>query len=82
MFGYKLIKRSKFEDIKNQLDVANNIVDAQATFIAELLGKIKELETAISNLTDMANAKNENVAEEKQIKKVRRKTIKKDNKNE
>lgn len=82
MFGYKLIKTSKFEAIKIQLDEANNIVDAQATFIAELLDKIKELEAIITNLTDMANAKNENVAEEKPIKKVRRKTTKKDNKNE
>lgn len=81
MFGYKLIKKDEFEELKIQLKIARETAVEQSEFILKLEKKIKELENKISKLTKSSNVKNEN-NEEKPVKKVRRKSSKKTSKKE
>ena len=85
MFGYKLIKTEKIENLKAQLGDAQKTIDSQAKRLVEMENKIKEQEATIANLTTQtATVKNENVEEkiEKPVKKVRRKSSKKTTKKE
>ena len=81
MFGYKLIKTSEIEHLKDDLAHANVVIANQTKRIAELLDKIKEQDAIIANLSELTKVNNEQ-AEEKIVKKVRRKTIKKTTKKE
>jgi hypothetical protein len=81
MFGFRLIKTVEIETLRNNLAKSKEIMSSQATQIVELNDKIKALESDIANLTALANVKNEGV-EEKPVKKVRRKSTKKNTKKE
>jgi hypothetical protein len=81
MFGFRLIKTVEIETLRNNLAKSKEIMSSQASQIVELNDKIKALESDIANLTALANVKNE-VVEEKPVKKVRRKTTKKNTKKE
>ena len=81
MFGFRLIKTVEIETLRNNLAKFKEIMSSQATQIDELNDKIKALESDIANLTAHANVKNE-VVEEKPVKKVRRKSTKKNTKKE
>jgi hypothetical protein len=72
MFGFKLIKKKEFENLKEELRKAKTISDAQAIYIAQLESMIKEMEVKQSEL----NVKVE-PSEEKPVKKVRRKSTNK-----
>lgn len=85
MFGYKLIKTTEFVTLKSQLADVQIIANTQAKRIAELEKELKEKEATIANLTKpTTTVKNENVEEkaEKPVKKVRRKSSKKNTKKE
>lgn len=81
MFGFRLIKTVEIETLRNNLAKSKEIMSSQATQIVELNDKIKALESDIANLTALANVKNVGV-EEKPVKKVRRKSTKKNTKKE
>jgi hypothetical protein len=72
MFGFKLIKKKEFENLKEELRKAKTISDAQATYIAQLEYMMREMEVKQSEL----NVKFE-PSEEKPVKKVRRKSTNK-----
>lgn len=72
MFGFKLIKKKEFENLKEELRKAKTISDAQATYIAQLEYMMREMEVKQSEL----NVKVE-PSEEKPVKKVRRKSTNK-----
>ena len=85
MFGYKLIKTEKIENLKTQLGDAQKTIDTQAKRLVELENKVKEQEATIANLTTQtATVKSEIVEEktDKPVKKVRRKSSKKTTKKE
>ena len=81
MFGYKLIKISEIENLNAQLNEANETIASNEKYIDELLNRIKEQEGIIAKLSESPKVNNEQ-AEEKIVKKVRRKTIKKTTKKE
>ena len=82
MFGYRLIKDVVIEDLKSQLDDANETITSQMKEIAKLIEQVKERDCIIANLSkESATVKNE-IVEEKPIKKVRRKNTKKTTKKE
>ena len=96
MFGYKLIKNEEIENLKleienqienlkndldNDLDNVVDIVESQMNLIDNLLAKIDEHESIIANLTKQTKVKTDN-NEDKPVKKVRRKSIKKNKKEE
>lgn len=85
MFGYKLIKIKEIENLELQLAEFKSTVNSQAQEIVELNNKIKEHENTIENLTKTTKVKNKKTIEEKEdlpVKKVRRKTTKKNIKKE
>jgi uncharacterized coiled-coil protein SlyX len=85
MFGYKLIKTEKIENLKTQLGDAQKTIDTQAKRLVELENKVKEQDATIANLTaKTATVKSEHVEEktDKPVKKVRRKSSKKTTKKE
>ena len=81
MFGYKLIKTAEYEELKSNLANANRVIEVQTVHIADLNNKIEGLEKVIATLNETATVKNDHV-EEKPVKKVRRKSIKKTTKTE
>ena len=81
MFGFRLIRTVEIETLRNNLAKSKEIMSSQATQIVELNDKIKALESDIANLTAHTNVKHE-VVEEKPVKKVRRKSTKKNTKKE
>lgn len=85
MFGYKLIKIKEIENLELQLAEFKSTVNSQAQEIVELNNKIKEHENTIENLTKTTKVKNKKTIEKKEdlpVKKVRRKTTKKNIKKE
>ena len=85
MFGYKLIREVEIENLKRQVSDIKTIANTQANRIIELEKTIKEQEATIANLTTQtATVKSEHVEEktEKPVKKVRRKSSKKNIKKE
>ena len=85
MFGYKLIREVEIENLKKQVSDIKTIANTQANRIIELEKTIKEQEATIANLTTQtATVKSEHVEEktEKPVKKVRRKSSKKNTKKE
>jgi uncharacterized coiled-coil protein SlyX len=85
MFGYKLIREVEIENLKKQVSDIKTIANTQANRIIELEKTIKEQEATIANLTTQSAAvKSEHVEEktEKPVKKVRRKSSKKNTKKE
>lgn len=87
MFGYKLIKEVEIENLKAELANAKADVKRYETRIAELENTIDKKDATILILSD-ANVKDEPVVEkpvktdEKPVKKVRRKSSKKNIKKE
>jgi uncharacterized coiled-coil protein SlyX len=83
MFGYKLIKEVEIENLKNELANAKADVKRYETRITELENTIEEKDATILRLSD-ANVKDEPVEEkpEKPVKKVRRRSSKKNIKKE
>ena len=83
MFGYKLIKEVEIENLKNELANAKADVKRYETRIAELEKTIDEKDATILRLSDV-NVKDEPVEEkpEKPVKKVRRRSSKKNIKKE
>jgi predicted kinase len=83
MFGYKLIKKVEIENLKVELANAKADVKRYETRIAELEKTIDEKDATILRLSD-ANVKDEPVEEnpEKPVKKVRRRSSKKNIKKE
>ena len=85
MFGYTLIKTTEIENLKAQLADIQITANTQAKYIADLENKNKEQEMTIANLTKSTVAvKSETTEEnvEKPIKRIRRKSSKKNNKKE
>ena len=91
MFGYKFYKIEEIETLmiekevlKKDLLESNELIESQKRQIEELTEKIKEKEIAIVNLTKTKNVKKESTTtiEEKPVKKVRRKSVKKTTKKE
>ena len=85
MFGYTLIKTTEIENLKAQLADIQITANTQAKRITDLENKINEQEMTIANLTkstvaDKSETTGENI--EKPIKKIRRKSSKKNNKKE
>ena len=83
MFGYKLIKSKEIENLKEELANAKADVKRYETRITELEKTIDEKDATILRLSD-ANVKDEPVEEkpEKPVKKVRRRSSKKNIKKE
>ena len=83
MFGYKLIKEVEIENLKEELANAKADVKRYETRIAELEKTIDEKDATILRLSDV-NVKDEPVEEkpEKPVKKVRRRSSKKNIKKE
>lgn len=83
MFGYKLIKEVEIENLKAELANAKADVKRYETRITELEKTIDEKDATILRLSD-ANVKDEPVEEkpEKPVKKVRRRSSKKNIKKE
>jgi hypothetical protein len=83
MCGYKLIKSKEIENLKKELANAKADVKRYETRIAELEKTIDEKDATILRLSD-ANVKDEPVEEnpEKPVKKVRRRSSKKNIKKE
>ena len=83
MFGYKLIKIKEIENLKEELANAKADVKRYETRIAQLEKTIDEKDATILRLSD-ANVKDEPVEEkpEKPVKKVRRRSSKKNIKKE
>lgn len=84
MFGYKLIKEVEFEKLKTQLSEIKTITSTQASRIVELEKMVKEQETTIANLNNPVKVNSEVNEEkiEKPVKRVRRKSSKKNTKKE
>lgn len=81
MFGYRLIKNVEIDHLKDDLAHANVVIADKTKHIAELLNKIAELEKVVADLNESKTVKVEST-EEKPVKKVRRKSIKKTTKKE
>lgn len=83
MFGYKLIKSKEIENLKAELANAKADVKRYETRIAELENTIKEKDATIVRLSD-AQFKSEQVEAkpETPVKKVRRRSSKKNIKKE
>jgi uncharacterized coiled-coil protein SlyX len=84
MFGYKLIKEVEFEKLKTQLSEIKTITSTQASRIVELEKMVKEQESIIANLNNPVKVNSEVNEEkiEKPVKRVRRKSSKKNTKKE
>ena len=83
MFGYKLIKIKEIENLKEELANAKADVKRYETRITELENTIEEKDATIVRLSDV-NVKGEMTEEkpEKPVKKVRRRSSKKNIKKE
>ena len=81
MFGYRLIKNVEIDHLKDNLAHANVVIADQTKHIADLLNKIAELEKVVADLNESKTVKVES-AEEKPVKKVRRKSTRKTTKKE
>ena len=83
MFGYKLIKEVEIENLQRELANAKADVKRYETRITELENTIDEKDATIARLSDV-NVKDEPVEEkpEKPVKKVRRRSSKKNIKKE
>lgn len=83
MFGYKLIKEVEIENLQRELANAKADVKRYETRITELENTIEEKDATILRLSDV-NVKSEQVEEkpEKPVKKVRRRSSKKNIKKE
>ena len=81
MFGYRLIKDKEVENLKSELVAAKETIATQSNQIDELMLKVGELESIISKFNKTTNVKSEN-KEDKPVKKVRRKSTKKNTKKE
>jgi uncharacterized protein YigA (DUF484 family) len=81
MFGYRLIKTVEIENLRTKLADSKEKIGLQAREIVELNDKIRELENTIAKFNEAAKVNNE-IKEEKPIKKVRRKSSKKTTKKE
>ena len=73
MFGYRLIKTVEIENLRTKLADSKEKIGLQAREIVELNDKIRELENTIAKFNEAAKVNNE-IKEEKPIKKVRRKS--------
>lgn len=96
MFGYKLIKNVEIENLKEELVFCRKTIDSQDKEIVELNNKIREYENIIENLNlkikeqeGIISHLNSNTIvvksepnDEKPVKKVRRKSSKKNAKKE
>ena len=84
MFGYKLIKEVEIENLKTQLSEIKTITSTQASRIVELEKMVKDQESTIANLTNPVKVNSEVNEEkiEKPVKRVRRKSSKKNTKKE
>ena len=88
MFGYSLVKTAEIENLKVRLTDAQSSIERQAEHIKELESKIEEYETTIATLTaQTAKVKNETAEEkteksDKPVKKIRRRSSKKNVKKE
>lgn len=83
MLGYTLIKKQEMENLKTQLSEFKEIANVQSQRILELEKKIKEYEKTISKLNKPTKDKSKNEGvEDKPVKKVRRKSSKKNSKKE
>ena len=82
MFGYKLIKTTEFERLQKSLDDAQRTIETQAKRLADMGNKIKEQEEYIANLTKPVQVEEKAEKSDKPVKKVRRRSSKKNTKKE
>ena len=83
MFGYKLIKEVEIENLKRELANAKADVKRYETRITELENTIEEKDATILRLSDVnVNSEQVEAKPEKPVKKVRRRSSKKNIKKE
>jgi uncharacterized coiled-coil protein SlyX len=88
MFGYSLVKTVEVENLKVRSTDAQSSIERQAERIKELESKVAEYETTIATLTaQTVKVKNETAEEkteksDKPVKKIRRRSSKKNAKKE